>query len=168
MAWMTSQRRAARPLDWRSATWAAALGGLAMLLVVMVLVPIATRTSPFVAPRIMAALLIGRAALPPPSGFQLGLFVVGMMVHFTLSVAFTFAFASVVRGLGAAATIAAGAVFAVGIYVLDFYVLAGAFPWVVEARGAGWLLAHLTFGVVMSGALHALRRRRGRLAPALR
>lgn len=137
-------------LDWKHVISAGFAAGLIFLIVEMVLVGVVMGT-PFGPPRMMAAIVMGTGVLPPPPTFDLGIFVVAMLVHFGLSFVLAAIYALLIarfaKSLGAA--IVAGLVFGAVVYFVNFYIMTGAFPWFANARNWITIVAHLIFGLVI-------------------
>ncbi len=124
----------------------------------MVLVATLGGGSPWGPPRMIGAMLLGPDVLPPPASFDLGVFLVAMMIHFILSLILAVPLAWAIShwrwGLGA--SIGAGAVYGLIIYLVNFYVLTALFPWFASARTPITLGAHIAFGLVLGWTYHAL------------
>lgn len=106
----------------------------------------------------IAAIAMGRDVLPPPASFDVGVFLVAMMTHFVLSIILAVPLAWVISHwrLGLAASMGAGAVFGLMIYLVNFYGFTALFPWFANARTPITLISHVVFGVVLAWAYHAL------------
>jgi len=52
-------------LDWKAAVWAGVIAGLVFLILEMIMVPVFANGSPWGAPRMMAAIVMGQGVLPP-------------------------------------------------------------------------------------------------------
>jgi len=100
--------------------------------------------------RLTAALLMGPGVLPPPSTARWDILLIATLIHFALSIAYTFAPALLVARLTAGASIVAGAVYGLGIYVVNLYGFTLLFPWFSVARDWVTLLTHLVFGMVLT------------------
>jgi hypothetical protein len=145
MAEETRDRR--KSFDWRAAILAGIIAGLVFLILEMALLPL-VGASVWAAPRMMAAIVMGPEVLPPPATFALGIFVVAMLVHFVLSIIYAAIAGVMVRGrsYGLAALIGIG--FGLLLYLVNFFVFTGIFPWFAEARNWVSVLAHMAFGGV--------------------
>ncbi len=101
----------------------------------------------------IAAMVLGRDALPPPATFDVGILMIAMLIHFTLSIICAIVLTLIIRNWSTGSAVAAGAMFGLLIYLINFYVLASAlFPWFAMARVAlGGFLHNLgKIGVVES------------------
>ncbi|WP_340587906.1 DUF6789 family protein [Erythrobacter alti] len=127
------------------------VAGLVFVIVEMLLVPTVGGGSAFGPPRMIAAIAMGPEVLPPPATFELPIFIVGMLVHFALSAILGLIFALITARmkLSRALLIAAGAVFGLIVYFVNFYGFTAVFPWFEMARNPISIFAHLVFGVVL-------------------
>lgn len=99
--------------------------------------------------RLTAALVMGRAVLPPPTTPQWDILLVATLIHFTLSVAYAVIAAQLFRGLRTGPALLAGAFYGLSIYVVNLYGFTLLFPWFTQVRDWVTLAAHLVFGVVL-------------------
>ncbi|MFP4600682.1 MAG: hypothetical protein ACLFVJ_20675, partial [Persicimonas sp.] len=83
-----NQDRSPFDYDWRSVVLAGVIAGLVFLIIEMALVPL-LGASIWGPPRMMAAIVMGPQVLPPPATFDLAIFAVAMIVHFSLSIIYT-------------------------------------------------------------------------------
>lgn len=136
---------------WRKGAVAGLVAGLVFLVVEMMLVPTVGGGELWGPPRMMGAIALGSEVLPPPATFDAGIVMVGMMVHFGLSAILGVIFAVATRALklSRGMTIAAGVVFGLAVYLVNFYGFTELFPWFAMARNAITVFAHLVFGGVI-------------------
>lgn len=148
---------ASRHLSWKAVLLSGLIAGAIFLLLEVLLVPLLGGGSAWGPPRMMAAILMGPAVLTPAT-FELGIFVVGLLVHFALSIGFAVAISLLVRALPLGAALGVGALFGLGLYLFNFYVMTGVFPWFANARNWISVSVHLVFGLCAAGAYKALAR----------
>lgn len=143
--------------DWRAALWAGLIAGLVFMMLEMILVPMFLGGSPWGPPRMIAAIVLGQAVLPPPDTFDGGILVAAVVVHFALSIAYALLLAMLVAGGSRGAAISVGAIFGLVLYLVNFYLFTAIFPWFAMARN--WIsgLSHIAFGLVAGWAYVALR-----------
>lgn len=136
-------------ISWKAAVLAGIAAGVVFLMLEMGLVTM-TGGSPWGPPRMMAAIVMGEAVLPPPATFDLLILMVSMAVHMVLSVALAVALAFGLeiarRWTGLALLI--GDAFGLAVYVANFYAFTEIYPWFATARNLVTIVSHVVFGVV--------------------
>lgn len=145
-------------LDLKAAIWAAIVAGFVFMILEMLLVATVGGGSPWGPPRMIGAIALGRDVLPPPPTFDLGVFVVAMLVHFALSIVLGIILGWIISRwrLGLMASIGVGAVFGLAVYFVHFYGFTAIFPWFAMARTWITIFAHIVFGAVLGWTYHAL------------
>lgn len=157
-----STRHKARSTDWKAGILAGIIGGIASDVVLTGGVMVQGE-SPWAPVHLIAAMVLGFDALPPPSDFDAGLLAVASLVHFTLAIGYGLVGAWLFDRLSYRAASVAGAVFGAALYLVNYDVIAPLlFPWLVELRGVVGVITHVVFGAVMALAVVRLRRRRAR------
>jgi len=141
-----------------SAIKAGLIAGAVFIVVEMILVWLAMGMNPFAPLLMIAAIAMGPEVLPGPGavpGSNAAVIVVGMLLHFVLSVALAFLFKMIAGALklNSAMLLAGGVLFGLLVYVLHFYGLTAVFPWFAMARNWISILAHAVFGLVLAYAL---------------
>ncbi len=141
-----------------SAIKAGLIAGAVFMALEMILVWLAMGMNPFAPPHMIAAIAMGPEVLPGPGvvpGSNAGVIVVGMLVHFALSLALAFIFKFIAGALklNGAMLLAGGVVFGLLVYVIHFYGMTALFPWFAMARNWISILAHAVFGLVLAYAL---------------
>ena len=108
-------------------------------------------------PRMIAAMAMGKEVLPPPASFALVPMIVAMMIHLVLSIILAAVLAWIISHwrLGLAASIVAGIVFGLLIYVVNFYGFTAIWPWFAMARNWISIFAHAMFGLILGWVYHA-------------
>lgn len=144
-------------LNWKAAIWAGIIAGIVFMMLEMALIMLRGQ-SPWGPPRMMAAMVMGKGVLPPPTTFDFGIMMVAMMIHLMLSIvlAIVLGFGIARLGLNLTSSIIAGAVFGVIVYFVDFYIFTSWFPWFAMSRGGITLFSHAMFGAVAGGAYKAI------------
>lgn len=135
-------------INWSRAVVAGIIAGLVFVMMEMILITLAMGESPWGPPRMMAAIVMGRDVLPPPATFSMGIVMVGMMLHFVLSIAYAVILAFIVRSMNMAVAIGVGALFGLIIYLINFYGFTAVFDWFAMARNWVSLISHIAFGAV--------------------
>lgn len=161
---------AVRRFDLSAAIKAGLLGGLIFLLLEMMLVAVALGGSPWGPPRMIAAIGMGKAVLPPPATFDAGVMAVAMVIHFALSAIYGIIVGMFVRGRSSGTAAMIGAVFGFVVYLANFYAFTAIFPWFAMGRTWVSIVSHIVFGLVTAAAYIALASRmdRGPIAAPVR
>lgn len=153
-AQIESHRWSRRMPDWQAAVVAGLAAGAILMVLELLWAATVDGIGPWVVSRKVAALALGPEVLNS-SEFSGGMVAVALITHYALGV-----FSGVVIGIliagfhwetspGVVQII--GALFGAAIYLVNFHLLAQAFPWFADMRGWGTLIGHLVFG--MSAAL---------------
>lgn len=145
-------------IDGSAAIWAGIVAGAVFLLLEMVMVPIFLGGSAWDPPRMIAAIVLGPDVLPAPDaavGISADVLLAAGVVHFALSLLYALAVAWIVDRWPLGASIAAGAIFGVALYLVNFYGFTALFPWFAMARNWVGMVAHIAFGAV-AGAVYAV------------
>lgn len=112
--------------------------------------------------RLTAALLMGPGVLPPPSTAQWDILLVATLIHFALSIGYALLPAGLATRLSAGPTIVVGALYGLGIYVINLYGFTALFPWFSVARDWVTLVTHLVFGMGLTGGCWWFAQGRGK------
>lgn len=145
-------------IDWMAAVWAGLIAGAAFMMAEMLMVAVFEGQSPWAPPRMIAAMVLGKDVLMPPT-FDFGILMTAMMIHFPLSIVYGLALAVFLRSAHVATGLLVGATFGLAIYLINFYPIASAmFPWFAMARGWVSVVAHILFGAVAGLAYVRIRR----------
>ena len=107
----------------------------------------------------IAAIAMGKDVLPPPATFNFGILMVAMMLHLMLSVIYAIVLALIINRMSFWIALLVGAVFGYGLYLLNFYLMTGQFPWFSEARNWVSAFAHISFGIGAAWAYLGLAHR---------
>ncbi len=161
---MTDAALRTRPLlDRRAALVAAVVAGLAFF-VLLCAMTAWTVGSPWVFPRLVAAIAMGPRVLPPPATFDAVVLFVALLVHLPLSIVFGGLIAFVVHRGGFWTGLLGGAVLGLALYAINFGVLSVVAPWITILTGWIGALSHIAFGAIAGGIYEALEVER--FAPA--
>ncbi len=151
-------------LPWAVRTGAIAgiVAGLVFAAYEMVVTAAMMGTDAFFMPlRMIGAILVGPMALDP-SYSLLSASLAGLAVHVPLAILFGVIFAVFAGGLRSAATdTALGAVFGLGLWLINFYVIApAAFPWFLMSSPLVQVIGHTVFfGAVLGWLIWRSRER---------
>ncbi len=163
-----SRTEEARAPHWKSAIWAGLIAGVVFIMLEMLLVSLVAGGSPWAPVRMMAAILMGRDVLPPPATFDPGIVMAAMVVHFALAIVYGLILSLLVYRLEVGPALLIGALFGLGLYVVNFYGFTAVFPWFAMARNGMSVLAHAVFGLTAAWVYKELAKRevRGERQPA--
>lgn len=155
-------------LDLKAAASAGVIAGVVFMMLEMALVGTIGGQSPWGPPRMIAAMVVGEGALPPPATFDMGLMMVAMVIHLVLSVLLGVVLGWIISHwrMSFTTAVATGAIFGLIVYFVNFYGMTAIFPWFAMARGAISIVAHVAFGVVLGWAYHAIASPRSARMPA--
>lgn len=142
-------------VDWEAALWAGVISGILMLMLTMLLGWI-TLGSPWLYVRLAASIVMGESALPPPAGFELNVFLVGLVVHMLLSIFYGCFIAVVIFRWGLLVGFLGGAVLGLAIYVINFFAVSYFFPWFYPLHSWIFLLSTVLFGALAGGIYELL------------
>ena len=142
-------------VDWRAAFIAGVVAGLVLIALEMLLTA-SVVGSPWVFPRLMAAIVLGRGVLPPPATFAPGVLLVALLIHLPLSIAYACLIAFVLHRWGLVVGIVGGAAFGFALYLINFGTVFSIFPWFAPMKGWIALWAHVVFGAVCGGTYELL------------
>lgn len=112
--------------------------------------------------RLTAALLMGQEVLPPPTTGRWDILLVASFIHFALSLSYALLPAALSGRWRIGPTLLVGAFYGLLIYGVNLYGLTWFFPWFAVSRDWVTLLAHLVFGISLSGACLLFARCAGR------
>ena len=150
-------------IDWKAAIQAGVIGGIIFMVLEMAMVAIFLGKSPWGPPHMIAAIVLGKSVLPMPGGpppmFSASVMMAAMVVHFPLSIIFALILAWMIRGRPYGTAVGIGAVFGLLLYLVNFYLFTGIFPWFAMARSWVTVFTHLAFGVATAMSYLSMSRR---------
>lgn len=101
--------------------------------------------------RLTAALIMGPGVLPPPSTASWPILLAATLIHFALSMVYALLPALLGGRWRTGPALFAGALYGLLIYGVNLYGFTLLFPWFTVTRGWVTLVAHLVFGVALTG-----------------
>ncbi len=143
-------------MDIRAALLASLIAGLVYLVVQIVMAVWLFGSTPWVVLRWQAAILLGEGVLPPPAGFASLPILVGLLLHFALSVLYGLLIAFIIHRGGLLVGIVGGGLVGLALYALNFYTFTILFPWFFAIRNWLIILGHVLFGMLVGGIYEAL------------
>jgi len=110
--------------------------------------------------RLAAAIVMGRAVLPPPASFDAAAMAVATVIHFALSIAYALLLAPLVARRPWPSVLAIGIGFGLVLFAVNMYGFTALFPWFRATRDGITLVSHGVFGAAAAFCYHSLTRRR--------
>jgi hypothetical protein len=147
-------------MDWRAAVLAGLAAGAATLLILLVAYPLITGGTPWTVFRFIGGIALGSAVLPPPTTFDLPSAVIGTAIHLVLSVIYTTVLALIIHRWGIAVGLLGGALFGIGLFLINLFTFTSLFDWFAALRSWSFLLLHIFFGAAAGGLYELLERDR--------
>lgn len=138
-----------RNVTWRAIPFAGLAAGLAHLLVNLILTPLMLDIQPGLILRYMGSLALGQGVLTEPDNITV--VVVGLLVHFGLSILYTLLIAIVIHRWGLLVGIFGGAILGLCIYLINYYTMTAFVNWMFAIDSPVMIIAHLIFGAVAGG-----------------
>ena len=138
-----------RNVTWRAIPFAGLAAGTAHLLVNLILSPIMLDVQPTLIMRYIGSLVLGQGVLtnntdPVP-------LILGIIVHYVLSILFTLLIAIVVHRWGLMVGVIGGALLGLAIYAINYYAMTVVWDWMFAIDSPVMAFAHLIFGAVAGG-----------------
>lgn len=140
----------------KDAVWAGIIASFIFLMLEMIMVPLFLEGSPWAPPRMMSAIVLGQEVVPPPAGFELGMFITAIIINLILSVVYTLVIAAVIHRLSLPIALVIGAIAGYVIYLANFYAFTEVFPWFANARNWVTVFAHISFGIAAAWSYKGL------------
>jgi magnesium-transporting ATPase (P-type) len=134
-------------INWKAGIWAGIIAGIIFLILEMIMVPLFLGGSPWGPPRMIAAIVLGEGVLPPPATFNFGIVMVAIVLHMILSVIYALIIGYIIRKMSFGMALSIGALIGLALYLVNFFVMTGIFPWFEMARNWVSIFAHLIFGL---------------------
>lgn len=144
-----------RNVMWRAIPFAGLAAGTVHLLTNVILMPLIYDLDPTLLLRYFASLVLGSNILTDHQSLYL---IIGIVVHYVLSILFTLVIAIVVHRWGLLVGIVGGAILGVAIYLINLYALTAVFQWFYAINNTALLISHVLFGAVAGGVYELLDR----------
>ena len=135
-----------RNVAWRAIPIAGIAGGTAFLLIVILLSSAWLGVDSAMLLSYFASLVMGNGVLTNPSVLTL---IVGIGVHYVLSIAFALIIALVVHRWGLWVGIGGGAILGLSLYAINLYTMTLMFPWFYGINSALLVVGHVLYGAVV-------------------
>lgn len=140
-------------MTWRAVPIAGFAAGTVFLSMNMALNPTMNDVEATFILRYFAAMVLGSDVLMDISTPQL---IVGVLVHYVLSLVFTLVIAIVIHRWGLMVGIIGGAILGLAIYAINFYTMTVFFEWMFAIRSPLLVISHVVFGAVAGGVYESL------------
>jgi hypothetical protein len=151
----TLKNRLKQVVDWRAALYAGFISGAVFLALTMWLTD-QNAGSPWLMPRLLASVLLGADALPPPATYSASIFLAAIAVHVPLSLGFACLIAYVLHRWGLVVGIIGGSIFGFALYAINFYTLTALLPQFTMLKSSAMAVAHIVFGGLAGGIYEML------------
>lgn len=147
--------RVRQVVDWSAAVWAGLIAGIAFLLINIILTAI-SGGYPWLLSRLIASIVMGSRALPPPVGFDFFIFFTSLIVHLPLSILFACLIATVIHRWGLMVGILGGGLLGLFLYGINLYTFEWLFPGFLMVQNWVTIVSHIVFGGLAGGIYEAL------------
>jgi hypothetical protein len=155
-----------RGWHWRATDWTAAVvsgfaAGAVLMVLDLVWSALFNAHGPWRTSHMIAPIFLGADSMAADFRFSLGVVAIALAAHYTLGIVFGLVIAAIMAQLrleSPARSLATGAVLGALLYLVNFHVMVGLFPWLVDLRGVDTLAAHLLFGMVAATLYERLKR----------
>lgn len=137
------------------------IAGIIFLILEMLMVPLFLDGSPWGPPRMIGAIVLGEGVLPPPANFEIGVVLTAVILHMILSVIYALIIGAIIRNMSFGMAMLTGAVGGFIIYLINFYLMTGIWPWFANARNWVSIFAHVVFGLAAAWAYIKLQENAG-------
>lgn len=154
MTTRTVQPRGRQLVDWSASVWAGIGSGLAFLLINIFIV----QNNGWGLLNYTASLVLGQNAWKTTE-FDVTVFIVGLVIHFILSILFAMIVAFIIHRWGLLVGFIGGALVGLSLYAINFYGLPGYINSLTSftfIRGWPMAISHLVFGALAGGIYEAL------------
>jgi hypothetical protein len=138
---------------WVPAISAGVIGGAFFIGLQMLLIWVFQGKSPYGPEHAIAAIALGWGYVPhppPPPGVVWYVFVVGLLIHFALSIFFGIILTWMIDGSKWLNSLLIGVTFGFTLYFIDFYLFVRVFPWFAMSRGAITIATHTFYGLTVA------------------
>jgi hypothetical protein len=112
--------------------------------------------SAWLMPRLLASVVLGKEALPPPATYSTPVLLAALAVHIPLSLGFACLIAYVLHRWGLLVGILGGSLFGLALYAINFYTVAALLPQFSLLKSSAMALAHVVFGALAGGVYELL------------
>lgn len=108
--------------------------------------------------RFAAAIILGQEVLPPPATLDWQVMLIATGIHLVLSIIYAIALSWLIRPLALKASLIAGGLFGVALFIVNMYGFVHIFPWFVATQDWITVAAHIVFGFSAAAVYKVLTR----------
>jgi len=135
-------------MTWRAIPLAAAAAGTAFLIAQLLLMGLLLQIGPALSLRYMASVMMGDGVLTDGG---VGVLIMGVLVHYLLSLVFTTLIAIILHRWGLMIGIIGGGLLGLALYLINLYFMTRYLTWFFALNSPALLVAHIVFGAVAGG-----------------
>lgn len=129
-----------------SIMWFGFVAGFVFMVIEMILLPATLGESFWTPIQMIAAIVMGEDEANQSATFNLGILMVALIIHFSLSVIYTYVLTLFISNRSTVAAISIGGIFGLALYFINLYGFTFIFPWFARARNWAGIFAHIMFG----------------------
>lgn len=153
-----------REPDWLAAVVAGFAAGAVLMVLELSWAALSSGDGPWRISQLVAALTLGLNTLQAsPHSYDTAIVAVALATHYALGIGFGVMLGFIIAGFhydtSLVVMLLIATAFSVLLYLFNFYVLTGAFPWFAELRGWRTVLAHVILGLATASFYWKLARR---------
>jgi len=146
-------------VDWPVALLAGLVAGTIFLLIMLLRLPSVFESTAWVPLQYLASIVMGSGVLPPAEPTWV-MAIVGVLVHYALSIVFALILAFITHRWGFIVGIIVGALFGLAVYFINIYTVTLIFPWMAILQGTTFAVAHVFFGALAGAVYEGFERER--------
>ncbi len=146
-------------VDWPVAVLAGMVAGTVFLLIVLFRIPAVYGASAWLPLQYMASLVMGEGVLPPAEPTAL-VGIVGVVVHYVLSLVFALTLAFITHRWGFFVGIIVGALFGLAVFFINMGIFTLFFPWMYILNVPTFAGGHIFFGALAGAVYEGFERER--------
>jgi hypothetical protein len=146
-----------RRFDWVAGFWAGIIAG-AIFIILQSILAAAVYGNSFWGPlKMIAGIVMGGGVVTAP--MNVGVFIVGIVIHFILAVIFGYIGLLIIRPLGPGGAIFGEGIYGILLYLVNIGIFAAVlFPWFRMARNWITFMDHIIYGIILGLSYLGLRR----------
>jgi hypothetical protein len=146
-------------IDWRAAIYSGIVAGIIASMAQIILWWSFGHVVPgmlFRDARLAAAIIMGRAVLPPHTAFGWQVMALATLIHFELSILYGLGLALFITRCSLLFALSVGVAYGLSLFFINMYGFTMLFPWFEAARDWITLVTHAVFGISAAGVYKIL------------